>query len=177
MIYLCEREIGFDAASIGFPSVMGCRAIVLVTGGGLFGYHLNGTLNATKLAAFAAFVNGHVNGNGTGRRCLYAASVGAGSQADHDELRDVAQAVNYGGAIYWANLPGGGSSFVHYQDINHNTCVIGSRTWVDANDGVAGNKVAYVGGANRAIANGAAPGSMYNNVSFVGLVTRYPNAI
>jgi len=60
MIYLCEREIGFDAAEIGFPSVMGCRAIVLVTGGGLFGYHLNGALNPGKQAAFVAFVNGHV---------------------------------------------------------------------------------------------------------------------
>ena len=41
MIYLCEREIGSDAAEIGFPSVLGCRAIVLVKSSGLFGYHLN----------------------------------------------------------------------------------------------------------------------------------------
>ena len=48
MIYLCEREIGFDAAEIGFPSILGCRAIVIVTSGGLFGYHLNGNLNVNK---------------------------------------------------------------------------------------------------------------------------------
>src|SRR5690554_6151511 len=60
VIYLCEREIGFDAVEIGFPSVMGCRAIVLVTAGGLFGYHLNGNLNAMKQAAFVNFVTAHV---------------------------------------------------------------------------------------------------------------------
>jgi hypothetical protein len=77
MIYLCEREIGFDAAEIGFPSVLGGRAIVLVTGGGLFGCHLNGSLNAGKKAAFGNFVTGHAQGSAP-RMGLYAASTGAG---------------------------------------------------------------------------------------------------
>lgn len=175
MIYLCEREIGFDAVEIGFPSVMGCRAIVLVTAGGLFGYHLNGALNPAKQAAFVNFVNGHVQGPSPRR--LYAASAGAGLQADHDELRSIAQALNYTGDIYWANLPGVGSSFVHYQDINHNTCTITSRTWSDAADNVAANKVAYASGPNRTMANGAAPGTMYNAVDLNGLVARYPDSI
>ncbi|MFC3550070.1 hypothetical protein ACFOLC_03485 [Lysobacter cavernae] len=174
MIYLCEREIGFDTTEIGFPSVMGCRAIVLVTAGGLFGYHLNGSLSEGKKTAFKKFITKHVHGHS--RRKLYAASSGAGSQADHDELRDIAHALKYAGTIYWASLPGAGSSFVHYQDINHNTCAVTSRQWIDANDSILTNKGKYIG-ENRAIANGVASGAMYIKVDCNGLVGRYPNPI
>ncbi|MFC4729746.1 hypothetical protein [Coralloluteibacterium thermophilus] len=175
MIYLCEREIGFDAVDIGFPSVDGCRAIVLVTAGGLFGYHLNGTLNANKRDAFVNFVTQHVYGKSL--RTLYAASAGAGLPADHAELRDIATALNYNGAIYWGALPPGGSSYVHFQNINQNTCSITTRPWSDANDSVPGNKGNYVPGANRTMANGAAPGIMYTQVATAGLVACYPTAI
>lgn len=175
MMYLCEREIGFDAAEIGFPSVMGCRAIVLVTGGGLFGYHLNGTLNPGKRAAFVNFVNGHVQGV-TAKRMLYAASAGGGLAQDHQELRDIATALGYNGSIYWASLPGAGSLYVHYTDVNHNTCGITQRAWNDAVDGLVGNKGPYLGN-DRAMANGAAPGTMYTNVATAGLQAVYPTQI
>lgn len=175
MIYLCEREIGFDAVELGFPSVLGCRAIVVVTAGGLFGYHLNGNLNPVKRAAFVNFITNHVNGNG--RRMIYAASTGAGLAADHQELRDIATDLAYAGPIYWASLPPGGSVYVHYQDINHHTCSITSRTWVDLADNVPANKGPYVAGANRTIANGAANANMYTHVSTAGLVAIYPGQI
>ncbi len=63
MLYLSEREIGFDAAEIGFPSIDNCRAIVLVTAGGLFGYHLFGVLSQNKINTFVSFVNNHAQGN------------------------------------------------------------------------------------------------------------------
>ena len=77
MIYPCEREIGFDGAEIGFPAVAGCRAVVLVTAGGLIGYHLNGNLSDTKKDAFVHFVT--TNANGVAKRNLYAASKQGGN--------------------------------------------------------------------------------------------------
>jgi len=177
MIYLCEREMGFDAAAVGFPSVEGCRAVVVVTAGGLFGFHLNGTLSAAKRAAFVAFVTQHVHG--VVIRRIYAASAGVGQEMAHaqQELRVLAGDLNYAGSIYWATLPPGGSSYVDYLDINHTSCVITARPWSEANDAVAGNRGPYVGGANRAMANGAPPSTMYTGVDQAGLVARYPVAI
>lgn len=175
MIQLCEREIGFDAAEIGFPSVLGCRAIVLVTNGGLFGYHLNGNLNLTKKTALVNFITKHAHGHA--RKTLYAASAGAGLKQDHDELRDIATALTFTGPIYWASLSAVGSVYAHFQDIDHNTCSITSRAWSDAADNVPVNKAAYVAGANRAMANGAQNANMFINVSTVGLTAVYPTRI
>ena len=175
MIYLCEREIGFDAAEIGFPSVLGCRAIVLVTNSGLFGYHLNGNLSLAKRTALVNFITTHVHGHGF--RNLYAASTGAGLAADHDELRDIAATLGYTGSIYWASLPAGGSVYVHFQDIDHNTCAITSRAWNDAVDNVPANKAPYVAGPNRAVANGGANANMFVNAGTVGLKAVYPTKL
>ena len=175
MIYLCEREIGFDAVEIGFPSVLGCRAIVLVTNNGLFGYHLNGNLSLAKRTALVNFITTHIHGNGF--RTLYAASAGAGLAADHNELRDIAAALGYAGSIYWASLPPGGSVYVHFQDIDHNTCAITSRAWNDAVDNVPGNKAAYVAGPDRAVANGGANANMFINASTAGLRAVYPTKL
>jgi hypothetical protein len=175
MIYLCEREIGFDAAEIGFPSVLGCRAIVVVTSGGLFGYHLNGNLSNIKKNAFVTFVNTHAQGNP--RRMLYAASTGAGLPADYAELRAIAADLHYAGNIYWANLNTPGSAYVHYTGINHATCGITARTWNDPADNIPANKGAYAAGANRAMANGAANAQVYTNVNTAGLRAVYPTKL
>ncbi len=175
MIYLCEREIGFDVAEIGFPSVLGCRAIVVVTNSGLFGYHLNGNLNLAKRTAFVNFITNHANGHG--RRNLYAASAGAGLAQDHAELREIALALAYAGPIYWASLAPAGSVYAHFVNIDHHTCSITSRAWTDAVDSVPANQAAYVAGANRVMANGAPTANMYINASTVGLTAVYPAAI
>lgn len=175
MIYLCEREIGFDSTDIGFPSVLGCRAIVLVTGGGLFGYHLNGSLNLNKRNAYVNFITGHPQGNAF--KVMYAASTGNGLQKDHDELREIAADLGYTGSIYWASLSVAGSVYVHFQDINHNTCTITSRLWDDHADSVPVNKAPYAAGPNRAMANGVANTQMYINVSTTGLRSTYPTLL
>lgn len=174
MIYLGEREIGFHATDIGFPSILGCRAVVLVTGSGLFGFHLNGALSTAKLNAFVNFITQHVHGNG--RRMLYAASAetGLAKQYAEAELKNIATALGYIGPVYWASLPAGGSAYVHFMNVNNTTCSITARTWNDAVDGVAANKGPYVAGADRAIANGAPNANMYVNVSTAGLRAVYP---
>jgi len=177
LIYLCEREIGFDTNEIGFPSVLGCRAIVLATGGGLFGFHLNGVLSDAKKTAFVNFITNH--GQGNPKRTLYAASTGLGLPADHAELRAIAADLHYAGPIYWGNLStiSPGSVYAHFQGVHFTTCGITGRAWNDAVDNIPANKGPYVAGANRAIANGAANGQMFINASTAGLRAVYPSAI
>ncbi len=175
MIYLCEREIGFDAAEIGFPSVLGCRAIVLVTGGGLFGYHLNGSLNEGKKNAFIKFVADHAQAGA--KMGLYAASTGGGLKRDQEELEEIASALGHRGPVYWASLSTAGSVYVNFVNVGYATCGITSRPWRDEVDGVPANKAAYAAGADRAMANGAATAQMYVNVSQEGLVAVYPRNI
>jgi hypothetical protein len=38
-VNLGERQVGFDALKLGFPSIDGCMAIVVVLPDGLYGYH------------------------------------------------------------------------------------------------------------------------------------------
>ena len=179
MLYLSEREIGFDAGEIGFPSIDNCRAIVLVTAGGLFGYHLFGVLSQTKINTFVNFVNTHAHGNL--KRRLYAASYGPGPDEQRAEIRSIAQtpALHFAGPVYWANvaLVAVGSAYVNYVGINHDTCALTARTWSDAADSILANKGPYAGGANRTRDAGAAPALMYTNISTAGLRAVYPTAI
>jgi hypothetical protein len=178
MIYLSERQIGFDADEIGFPSVGGCRAVVLVTAGGLFGYHLNGSLDDGKKHAFVSFVNIHRQGNL--RRTLYVASMEAGAGRFLVELRDIANGLGYKGTLYWAHLASvvtEPSAYVHFQDIGHHTCGITARNWSNPIDDVPANKGAYVADANHAIANGLAPAQMFINLDQAGLRTVYPHKV
>ena len=180
MKYLCEREIAFDAAEIGFPAVDGCRAIVLVTAGGLFGYHLNGNLSDIKKNAFVQFINTHPQGNP--RRNLYAASKQGGNgpiqTIFHNELKALAAALCYAGTIYWADLSAvpGVSSYVQFLGVDHSTCGITARTWNDPVDSVPANKAAYAA-ADRAVANGPANAQMYTNVDPAGLRGVYPTKV
>jgi hypothetical protein len=178
VIHLCEREIGFDNSEIGFPSIDGCRAIVLVTAGGLFGVHLNGKLTDAKQTAFVNFVAGHVQGT-TAKRALYAASASAGMTLgpDQAELRGLAVALAYGGPIYWATLPAGGSAYVHYTDVNHTTCGITARMWNDPVDGADANRVANAPTPDRAMTHGAPNARVYATVDTNGLVAKYPTRI
>jgi hypothetical protein len=177
MVYLCEREMGFDAAAIGFPSVDGCRAIVLVTGGGLFGFHLNGSLSQIKKNALAHFVNGHAHGNP--KRNLYVASRMGGNGLTQDkcysEIKEVALAIGFDGSIHWADLTAiaAGSLYVVFDNVGNTTCVITARPWSDPTDRIPANLAAYAA-ANRAMANGAANAKMYINVNPAGLRAVYP---
>lgn len=39
MIYVGNNHVGFDREALGFPSVLGCQAVVYQTRAGLFGFH------------------------------------------------------------------------------------------------------------------------------------------
>lgn len=70
MVYLNEHEVGFDTALVGFPSIQGCHAIVLVTAKGMFGYHNAGGSGKDawprRAGGFAQFYNEHfLRGPGT----------------------------------------------------------------------------------------------------------------
>ncbi len=66
MVYLNEREIGFDRERLGFPSVSGCRAVVFQTRHGLFGFHNLGNSDpktqwGPAAEEFASYVTAHAN--------------------------------------------------------------------------------------------------------------------
>lgn len=184
-IQLSEREIGYDAVAIGFPSIGACRGIVLVTAGGLFGIHLNGNSNANKEQNFVQFVTGHPQGGAGAQRNLYIASrVGGGSHHQnagecYTEIKRYATALNYRGPMYWADLSSlGGSSYVYFDSVQNTTCIITARPWNDPVDHVGGNVSAYGAGPDRAIANGGAPAQTYNNnLSQAGLTAIYPTQV
>ncbi|WP_145277611.1 hypothetical protein [Planctomycetes bacterium SV_7m_r] len=169
VIYLCEREIGSDNTEIGFPSIDGCRAIVLGTAGGLYGLHLNGSLNGTKLDALANFVNG------AAVTIMYVACNQNSGARDIEEVAQVAARFGCANATYWltTGFPGS-SAYIDFMLVPGNKCVIQARAWNEAADNVPANKSGYAAGANRAMANGGAPGQMYAGLSRAGMTTYYP---
>lgn len=178
MIYLCEREIGYDPQAIGFPSIDGCRAVVVLTAAGMFGFHLNGTLSTAKKNKFVQFISRHQRG-GAGT-AIYAASKDARNRYYEQELRDIAQGVGYGGDIYWADLSSvdGRSAYVEMRLVpGNNTCIITARGWDDDVDSDDGNKGDYVDSGSRTIANGPPPARMYSAVDPSGLRSFYPTRI
>jgi hypothetical protein len=181
MIYLAEHEIGFDAGEIGFPSISGCRAIVLVTDGGLFGYHLAGKMKQIRMDNLLHFVDHHPQG-GSPKKNLYVACMApaGGSAADwaYQEARFIANRLGYYGTMYYASCDKYvGSVYVHFQDLNHATCIISARQWDRGVDGQDANKVNYVAGPNRGIAEGRAPSKMFNNQDLAQLKVIYPTKI
>ncbi len=58
---LLENHWGFDAVDLGFPSIAACRAIVLQTTAGLFGYHMSSShlTAAARAIDFANYVHNH----------------------------------------------------------------------------------------------------------------------
>ena len=178
MIYLGEYEIGADPTSIGFPSVANCRAIVIVTGSGLVGFHLFGTLTDAKKSAFVNFVNAQANAND--KRALYIISKLSEHPADAiaAEVRTLKTALNYTGDVYVGDISsrGGLGVYVQFDTVNLSTCIVTARAWVDAQDSVAANKSPY-NGANRATALGNPRPEMYSAVNVAGLTAVYPKKV
>ena len=174
MIYLCEREIGFDRKCIGLPSIRGCRAVVVLTAKGMFGIHLNGSLNDGKKNKFAQFIATHPKGSaGT---AIYAATTDARSTYYVNQLREIAAAVGHIGDIYWSDpsIYDAGSAYVEARIVpSNNICIIKARAWDDA-DGSEKNRGDYVHGAARTMANGSSPSKIVTNVDPSGMRAFYP---
>jgi hypothetical protein len=177
MIYLAENEMGCDAKSIGFPSIDNCRAIVLVTGGGLIGFHLFGTLEK-KRAAFIHYFESQPQS--ADKRTLYIISkMGTHVAANFlQEARTIAADLNFTGPVYLGDVTSYGPKgiFVLFESISNRTCVVTARAWDDAVDGSKDNKEPYVA-AGRAKAIGSPGSMMFTKVSEVGLKVVYPTKL
>lgn len=127
MIYLFSNEFGHDAASIGFPSVETCFAIVLQTDSMLLGWHTYNNIPSqlqTKAGVFNSYI-GTVHGIGVPVR-LY----GATNRKEHGgdwkaELRSIAAALNYHGPATLVDLKQGEGTYVQFdRKANDRSCTV-----------------------------------------------------
>ncbi len=117
MTFLGNNHIGFDAAELGFPSIAGCHAIVLVAANGLFGLHNMGGADPGqwdgRSTAFGAYVKGL--GGSYGATMLYGVCYATGGNSRGygtagakavwlNELQSFAKKVSYGGPIWGYDL-------------------------------------------------------------------------
>lgn len=111
MKYLMEHEAGFDPEAIGFPSIMGCHAIVFQTAVGLWGYHNAGGSGSDKFAPrsrlFQTFIENHFLAAGKGV-CLYGCTFVSNNKRGYSgtakdswkaELKQFAKTLGYKGAV------------------------------------------------------------------------------
>jgi len=178
MINLCEYEMGFDASEIGFPSIANCRAVVLVTSGGLIGFHLAGTFNGTKQTDFVNFVKAQPHAGA--QRALYIVSkVGTHSPTEFPvEAKSIATALKFKGPLYVGDVTsfGGRGLYVVFVDVGHNTCAVTARAWDDAVDSQDHFKIPYVA-AGRAVTMRTARTTMFTNLNTAGMKAVYPTAL
>jgi hypothetical protein len=148
--YLGNNHIGFDSNSLGFPSILGCQAIVYQTRQGLFGFHDMRTgstplltyeqVVALKIQQFAAWVQNHSINHGTQALHLYGVINQAHQYSDdtagntnwRNMLQWVATALNFQGPIHGyrvtSHVEKNDSIYVRY-DVNGDECTIGFKRW------------------------------------------------
>jgi len=135
MIFLDERQVGFDTHVIGYPSIDGCHAIAALTDNGLFGFHVLGGERkdsfASRAGAFAAYIQQHHQNAGIRHlfgTCFRTSKRGyTGNKRDgwKKEMKAYAKALKYKGPISGYDLdrepdwPGGDSAYVVYQRVNN----------------------------------------------------------
>lgn len=143
VLCLNERELGFDANTIGFPSIDSCMAIVYVTPNGLFGYHnFGGSANgawADRVNAFSQYFQHHfLRGDGSrlygvtyvDRRGYSLPALASWT----GELIAFAAGLGYNGKIRGYNLSGSGiapSAYVEFRKFG-DKCEMWVKKWADA---------------------------------------------
>jgi hypothetical protein len=143
VLHLAEREVGFATDKIGFPSIDGCHAVVLVTANGLYGFHnLGGSAQsafAERSQSFEKFVSQHFISRGTmlhlygtcfrNKRCYAGADKLAGWK---EEMQAYAAALGYRGTISGFDLEkmnyGARSAYVEYRKTNKE-CTVHCKPW------------------------------------------------
>lgn len=148
MTYLGNNHIGFDATELGFPSIAGCHAIVLVTANGLFGLHNMGGADPGqwegRSTAFGTFVKGL--GGSFGATIMYGVCYATGDNSRGyldggktawlNELLSFAKKVSYSGPIWGYDLadqPVPPSVTVMFSKVGA-TCVIQVKPYVPTED-------------------------------------------
>lgn len=112
MLHLYNNQVGYDRTALGFPSVMGCNAIVYQTPQAIFGLHNYGGTEKSSLVpradAFRRYVQStNIAHEGTGKH-LYSVIHGEHRYYDkdkynaewEDELKAIAQALKHRGPIH-----------------------------------------------------------------------------
>lgn len=106
-VYLVEDEVGFDAGTVGFPSLGGCMAFAVVVDNGLFGFHIPPG-HKERVGAFLDYcTNGPSRAQWGVIRRLYGSCYWKNryANADHkffawvDEMRYLAGELHYNGGF------------------------------------------------------------------------------
>lgn len=145
MIYVGNNHVGFDREALGFPSVLGCQAVVLQTRAGLFGFHdMKGgggdDVDPAKAAAYAQWVQ-NVSMNFKGQALGLWGVINQTHQYGSDQhgmtawttmLVGVAKALKFKGPIRGVrltrHLDPSDSVYIRYDAVGA-TCVIRFRRW------------------------------------------------
>ena len=105
--YLNEREVGFDASTIGFPNIGDCMGVVLQTTNGLYGFHAMPG-DAARVSGFDQFIQtSGLHGNAVH---LYGSCIRkkrcSGSKAQwQTEMTTIANALSYHGPVSGFDMP------------------------------------------------------------------------
>lgn len=147
MKFLMENEVGFDLQELGFPSIMGCIAIVYQTHNGLYGYHSLGGSAVDKFKPRALKFRDFIQSNGgtTGGTRLYGITFVGNNQRGYSgvprqtwlqELAAYATEITYSGKISGYDLcktlkGNGKSAYVEYQK-SGSKCDVSVRDYTHA---------------------------------------------
>jgi hypothetical protein len=145
MQYLMEMEAGYDTDRLGFPSIQGCHAIVLLTRDGIFGFHNAGGSGTDRFderaRLFAAYVRRHAGRKVKGTH-LYGSTFVGNNQRGYSgnpretwqlELGKFAGALGFRGPIGGCDLAQsitaqGASAYVEYRRVGQ-ACLIFAKQW------------------------------------------------
>ncbi|MGH7554185.1 MAG: hypothetical protein ACREMQ_14355 [Longimicrobiales bacterium] len=127
-VFLKENQIGFDAATVGFPGLGSCMGVVLQTNHGLFGFHAFGN-NNNKGSTFGDYCRKHTQYGpalhlyGSSRWANRYDGLGNMFVAWLEEMKFVAGQLNYHGSVSGFDLSnkssgvptvGGESAYLQY---------------------------------------------------------------
>lgn len=146
MLFLNSNDYGFDAQSLGFPSVMGCQALVLLTSQGLYGLHdlKAGAAEAARLKIefFADWVRATFAAKGGGNKLRLYGVINNTQQYTNNAfgngewdamLRHLAEALEFDGPIskYRVNkhIDRKGSIYIRFDNAHDDTCLIRYKRW------------------------------------------------
>jgi len=105
--YLNEREVGFDADTIGFPNIGACMGVVLQTDNGLYGFHaMPGDVD--RIAGFLQFIqNSGLHGNNVHLygSCIRSKRCGGSESQWKTEMTSLAGGLNYHGPVSGFDMP------------------------------------------------------------------------
>lgn len=107
-VYLLANEIGADAAVVGFPSLMGCMAVVLQTDTKLFRWHVYGSGRITeRVGFFEEFIQSDPHrGNAVALFgvCNFLARFGGDGNAWRAEMNAVVAGLHFSGFKRWSKM-------------------------------------------------------------------------